>query len=224
MKVTTADRLKELMEIRGLKQIDIVEKCQTLSKRYGIKINRSDISQYVSGKVLPKQNKLTVLGMALNVNEAWLMGYDVPMERVNLTNVTSTMPIPVKPTKTIPIVGTVACGNPIYAEENILEYISVNSDDNVDFALYADGDSMNNCKIDDGDTIFIRKQSIVDNGEIALVLIDDSATIKRFFDYGDKVVLRPDSTNPEHKEQIYDKRDYNINIQGKVIFIKTFVN
>lgn len=127
-------------------------------------------------------------------------------------------------TKQIPIVGSVACGNPIYAEENIQEYVTVLESDNVDFALYADGDSMNNCKIDDGDTVYIRKQSVVNNGEIAVVLVDnDSATVKRFYDYGDQIVLRPDSTNPKHDEQRYFKKDHNIIIQGKVIFIKTYV-
>jgi len=208
----TAHRLKEGMELRNLKQADIVEMT---------KINKGALSSYLSGKYSPKQDNIYKLALALNVNEAWLMGYDVPMERA--TSVLPNMPIAIKPTKNIPIVGTVACGNPIYAEENILEYIAVNATDKVDFALYAEGDSMNACKIDDGDTVFIRSQSIVENGEIALVLVDDSATIKRFYDYGDKIVLRPDSTNPAHKEQVYNKKDYNLSVQGKVIFIKTFV-
>lgn len=212
-KTDIAHRLKEGMDIRKLKQADLVEIT---------KINKGALSSYLSSKYKPKQDNIFKLAAALNVSEAWLMGYDVPMDRLT--------PVPpefskkrTKPTKTIPLVGTVACGNPIYAEENILEYISVNADDNVDFALYAQGDSMNNCKIDDGDTVFIRSQSMVENGEIALVLVDDSATIKRFYDYGDKVVLRPDSTNPQHKEQIYNKSEYNLYVQGKVIFIKTYL-
>lgn len=213
MKISdTAHRLKEGMELRKLIQADIVEMT---------KINKGALSSYLSGKYSPKQDNIYKLALALNVNEAWLMGYDVPMERT--TPAPQIMPIPVKQTKNIPIVGTVACGNPIYAEENILEYISVNSDDNVDFALYAEGDSMNNCKIDDGDTIFIRQQNYVDDGDIALVIVDDTATVKRFYDYPDKVVLKPDSKNPRHKDLEYSKKDHTIIIQGKVIFIKTFV-
>lgn len=79
MKKNTSDRLKELMRIRNLKQIDIINMCK--SNPYGIKLNKSDLSQYVSGKFLPKQDKLTLLAYALNVSEAWLMGYDVPMEK-----------------------------------------------------------------------------------------------------------------------------------------------
>ena len=66
----------------NLKQVDILNLAAPYSKKYGIKLNKNDLSQYVSGKVEPGQNKLYILGLALNVNEAWLMGFDVPMERM----------------------------------------------------------------------------------------------------------------------------------------------
>lgn len=81
MKQTTSDRLKQLMEMRKLRQADILEMIEPYCKKYGINIPRNALSQYVTGKVVPKQDKLTILGMALNVSEIWLMGYDVPMER-----------------------------------------------------------------------------------------------------------------------------------------------
>lgn len=80
-KETTSTRLKSIMDSRGLKQVDILRLTEPLCKEYGIKMNRSDISQYVSGKVEPSQEKLVILGMALDVNEAWLMGFDVPKAR-----------------------------------------------------------------------------------------------------------------------------------------------
>ena len=80
-KENTSSRLKYLMNTRGLRQIDILNKCIPFCKKYNIKMNKSDISQYVSGKVEPNQNKLFILGQALDVAEAWLMGLDVPMER-----------------------------------------------------------------------------------------------------------------------------------------------
>lgn len=80
---TTAERLKQLIHERNLKQIDILEACQPYCKKYGVQLKKNDLSQYISGKVTPKQNKLSILGMALNVNEVWLMGYDVPKERDN---------------------------------------------------------------------------------------------------------------------------------------------
>lgn len=75
----TSIRLKKLMQERNLRQVDILELTAPLCKKYDVKMNKSDISQYVSGKVEPSQDKLVILGMALNVSEAWLMGYDVPM-------------------------------------------------------------------------------------------------------------------------------------------------
>ena len=84
MKSSTAERLRYLMETRELRQADILNKLSPYCKRYGIDIQRNALSQYVSGKVVPKQDKLTLLGLALDVSEAWLMGYDVPMERERL--------------------------------------------------------------------------------------------------------------------------------------------
>lgn len=84
MKENTSDRLKQLMNERKLKQVDILNLSLPYCKKYNIKMNKSDISQYVSGKVEPSQEKLVVLGMALNVSEAWLMGFDVsPIRKDN---------------------------------------------------------------------------------------------------------------------------------------------
>ena len=77
----TSMRLKKIMSDRNLRQIDILELCKPYCQKYQIKLGRNDLSQYVSGKVEPGQRKLTILGLALNVSEAWLMGFDVPMER-----------------------------------------------------------------------------------------------------------------------------------------------
>lgn len=80
-KENTASRLREIMETRNLRQVDILNMTRPYCQKYNVKMNKSDISQYCSGKTEPNHNKLFVLGRALNVNEAWLMGYDVPMER-----------------------------------------------------------------------------------------------------------------------------------------------
>lgn len=80
-RISTADRLKQIMDERNLKQVDILKACEPYCKKYNVKMNKSDISQYVSGKVEPSQEKLVVLGMALKVTEPWLMGFNVPAER-----------------------------------------------------------------------------------------------------------------------------------------------
>ena len=87
---TTADRLRQIMRERGLKQADIIELSKPFAQRYGTKLTRPDISQYCSGKVAPTQKKLFLLAATLNVNEAWLMGYNVTPER-NETERTLTM-------------------------------------------------------------------------------------------------------------------------------------
>lgn len=80
-KENTSSRLITLMNERNLRQVDILELCKPFCEKFNVKLGRNDLSQYVSGKVIPGQKKLTVLGLALNVNEAWLMGYDVPRHR-----------------------------------------------------------------------------------------------------------------------------------------------
>ncbi len=87
MKQTTADRLNQIMSERNLKQVDILELCQPYCKKFNVKLNKNDLSQYVSGKVVPKQDKLSILSMALDVNEVWLMGYNLPSGRKELQQI-----------------------------------------------------------------------------------------------------------------------------------------
>lgn len=77
----TSTRLKQIMQERNLRQSDILKLAEPYCQQYRIKLGKSDLSQFVNGKVEPGQWKLTILGLALNVSEAWLMGYDVPRER-----------------------------------------------------------------------------------------------------------------------------------------------
>ena len=80
-KTTTANRLRQIMDEKSIKQVDIIRLAEPICHRYKVKMGRNDISQYISGKVEPRQNKIFILAKALDVNEAWLMGYDVPKER-----------------------------------------------------------------------------------------------------------------------------------------------
>ncbi len=78
---TTAERLQEAMNIRGLKQVDVLRLAEPYCRAYGVNLGKTALTQYVSGKIIPRQDKLTILGLALDVSEVWLMGYDVPMEK-----------------------------------------------------------------------------------------------------------------------------------------------
>lgn len=75
-KSNTAERLKEIMTKRNLRQVDILELCKPFCAEYGVKLGKNDLSQYISGKASPKQNKLFILSKALGVSSAWLMGFD----------------------------------------------------------------------------------------------------------------------------------------------------
>lgn len=78
---TTAERLRKLLSDRNLRQTDVIRMAQPYCDRYKVKLNKSDLSQFISGKVVPGQWKISILAHALDVSEAWLMGYDVPIER-----------------------------------------------------------------------------------------------------------------------------------------------
>lgn len=81
MKKTSAERLHQIMSEKNLSQKEILSLCKPYCEKYDVTISKSALSQYCSGKYEPDQRRLTILGMALNINEAWLMGYDVPKER-----------------------------------------------------------------------------------------------------------------------------------------------
>ncbi|MDD6788824.1 MAG: S24 family peptidase [Lachnospira sp.] len=208
MKVRTADRLKEIMERRDLKQIDIVRLCEPYSKEYGIRMGKSDISQYVSGKVEPGQDKLTILGLALNVSEAWLMGYDVPMARDS-----GLMPVEVQ---RVPLLGDIACGEPIVANQTYDVYVQAGGTVKCDFCLRAHGDSMIGARIHDGDIVFVHEQPTVENGEIAAVIIDDETTLKRFYAYSNKIVLQAE--NPKYEPIVYvGEETEHVRVLGKAV-------
>lgn len=124
--------------------------------------------------------------------------------------------IPLPKMKKIPLLGTIACGEPILATENIEALVNADENLNADFALRCKGDSMINARIFDGDIVYIREQPDVEDGEIAAVLIGEEATLKRVYKYPTKVVLRPE--NPLYDDMIYSKEEMNeVRILGKAV-------
>lgn len=186
-----------------------------------IGLSKQAISMYASGSRKPKRPTIKAIAEALNVNEAWLMGYDVPMERQDTSQILiASNIIPIPKTKKVPLLGTIACGEPILATENIESYVDMDSDIHADFALRCQGDSMINARIMDGDIVFIRKQDKVENGEIAAVLMDDcsesQATLKRVYISDDKIRLCAE--NPNYQDMIFFEEDMNkVRIIGKAI-------
>lgn len=168
---TFARRLREGLDVRGMTQAE-------LAKRSGI--SKSSISRYIKGDWEGKQSAVYELAKALGVTEAWLMGYDVPMESDTAPAVPPGFePLP-KMVKR-PLVGSIACGEPITAEENIEDYVDVPENVQCDFCLRCKGDSMIDAGIHDGDVVYIHITPQVENGQIAAVRIEGEATLKRVF-------------------------------------------
>ena len=208
---TFAERFKEALNMRGKTQSDV---CQLTG------IGKSAISQYIKGSFVPKQQRVYAIAKALNVSESWLMGYDVPPEREDKPKHTPELtPIEYNPTHKIPVLGRISAGLPLYAEENIEEYIYTElNGGNEYFGLRVEGDSMNAARICDNDIIIVRQQEQVEDGEIAVVMVgDQDATVKRFHREGRNVFLTPQSYNPVHKVQVYDLHDTSIRVIGKVV-------
>ena len=127
------------------------------------------------------------------------------------------------PTHLIPILGRVAAGLPMYAEQNIDGYTYAQLPQGGKyFGLRVKGDSMTAARIFDGDIIIVREQEIVENGEIAVVAVNgDDATVKKFYRDGDIVTLSPCSFNPDHQVQIYNTQNIEIHVIGKVVLSQT---
>lgn len=125
--------------------------------------------------------------------------------------------LPLPRTKKVPRLGTIACGEPILAEENIDGFDYVPEDISCDFSLICKGDSMINARILDGDIVYIRQQPTVENGEIAAVLIDNEATLKRVYINGDTIILQPENT--AYQPIVYTGEKLNeIRILGKAVY------
>ena len=245
-KYTVSERLKQIMQERNLRQVDILNRCDPLCQKYNIRIGRNDLSQYISGKVVPGSDKLSILSDALGVTEVWLMGYETPANiteckndenpreaelldafdkldiesQIALVNNIKTFSVgnilPLPKFKKIPLLGSIACGEPILASQNIDEYIKCPENVQADFCLRCKGDSMIGARIQDGDIVYIRIQPDVENGEIAAVLIGDEATLKRIYKKGDSVILQPE--NPVYEPLIFVREEINqIRILGKAV-------
>ena len=213
---TFAERLNEALKIRNISQNE-------LAKRAGI--HKSSISYYANGTYEAKQDGLTKLALALDVSEVWLMGLDVPMKRESGVKLKDYV-ISMSPEPTfhrIPILGKIAAGLPILAEENIIGYTCTERNGgNEYFALQVEGDSMNAERIHDGDIVIIKQTPQVEDGEIAAIMVnDENATIKKYRREGDKISLIPWSNNPVHQTQTYDLKENNIRIIGKIVETRT---
>ena len=171
-------------------------------------VSKSTVRKWETGYIENmKRDKIALLAQALQTSPLEIMGMD------NIKTFDNIMPIT---TYKLPLIGTIACGTPILAEQNIEEYIDTDSTVKADFCLRCKGDSMINVRIFDGDIVYIRQQPDVENGEIAAVCIDDEATLKRVYKYPNRLELRPE--NPTFPVLNYEGSELeNIRIIGKAV-------
>lgn len=189
-----SERIKEGLELRNMSQ-------QELCNLTGI--SKGQMSSYVTGRYEPKQNNIYLISKALNVSPTWLMGYEVQKNEATA----------------IPLIGQVAAGTPILAEQNIEDYFYLDTSMRADFCLKVKGDSMIDANIKDGDVAFFRHQSNLENGEIGAIIIDDEATLKRFYVDNGNIILQPENKN--YPPIIISGG--NVSIAGKLVAVLTIV-
>jgi repressor LexA len=201
------DRLKALRKNAGLTQKEL---CQKSGVSY------SYLTKLESGvQVNPTYEVLAALGDVLGVPLAAVYDFNDVHSNYDLFPIES---------KKVPLLGKIACGKPIYAEEQHDCFVMAGSNINADFCLVAKGDSMTNARIKDGDIVFIRQQPVVDNGEIAAVIIGDEATLKRVYYYPNEGKLILNAENPKYAPLVYIGEELNqIKIVGKAVAFQSMV-
>ena len=224
-------RLRNLRMEHNLTQADIAKK---------LGISRSTIAMYERGEREPGLEMIETIADFFNTDLDYLIGKsDIPnkyaevlnrqqaisnrgsLHSVNLPRYDNVFPIE---KHKIPLLGEIACGEPIFANEDRENYVEVGTDIKADFCLKAKGDSMINARILDGDIVFIRQQPMVENGEIAAVIIDNDATLKRVYYYRDSNKLVLQSENPAYPPFVYSDEELNsIRILGKAIAFQSDV-
>lgn len=184
-------------------------------------VGKSTVRKWENGMIANmKRDKILKVSEALGTTPAYLMGWEEEEKIISLDNVYQIE------LKRFPMLGEIACGIPKYANEDRESYIMAGTDIKADFCLVAKGDSMINARIHDGDIVFVKKQDMVENGEIAVVVVnnDSEATLKRFFYYREKALLILKAENPAYEDLIFTEEELNnIHILGKAIAFQSDV-
>ena len=160
------DNLNYYMSLNDISQVELAER---------LSVTPAAVNKWTKGQNIPRMNKVDKLCFIFGCQRS-----DLLLQR----DATETEPLPPNcfpiEKRKFPLLGNIACGEPIFADEDFEGYVEAGADIDADFCLRASGDSMIGARIHDGDIVFIKQQPIVDNGQIAAVLIENEATLKRF--------------------------------------------
>ena len=210
---TLGERIRELRKQAGYTQSDFIN---ILKKEYNLKADRVMLSKWECSKQCPHIETLKCIANALGVSLDYLNGIE-DKPRAKIKNISE-----LHQTK-MPMYGNIACGSPIECNSDFdIETLSGNIV-NGDFCVVAKGDSMINARIFEGDIVTIRRQSIVENGEIAAVAIGDEATLKRVYYIENGIMLVPE--NPSYKPMVFTGEECeNVVVLGKAVSMQTRLN
>lgn len=206
------DLSSKLKQLRKAKKVTQEELAQAIG------VERSTVGKYETG-VCPSPDILVSIADFFETTVDDLLGRDVPPDTLppfdNIFRIEK---------KKFPLLGDIACGTPIYADEDHESYIMADADIVADFCLRAKGDSMTGARIRDGDIVFVRESPIVNNGEIAAVIIGDEATLKRVYYSPEKSKLILSPENPKYAPLVYIGEELNnVRILGKAVAFQSLV-
>ena len=210
--MTIGERIKSIRKKIGISQVDFADRIG-VSKQTLYKYENNIITNIPS-------DKIEAIASIAHVSPAFIMGW---IDSKNFLSIENAFPIELKRS---PMSGEISCGKPRCTDEDRKNYVIVGLDIKADFCLLAKDDSMINARIHDGDIVFIRKQDIVENGEIAAVMVNnnDEATLRRIYYYQEKalMILRPENSN--YQDLIYTGEELNqVHILGKAIAFQSDV-
>ena len=203
------ERLTEALQARHMRAAE-------LARRTGL--SKARISQYVNGKFVPKPEALLDIAEVLGVSELWLLGKTDDMTPA--PSLTIPCPENLSPLRLrrYPVLGEIACGLPILAVEDTEGAYVTAADTTADFCLTAKGDSMIGARIFDGDEVFIQQTDVVENGEIAAVVVEGEATLKRVYFYPEEQKLVLKAENPDYDPLVFIGPDLEtVHILGRAV-------
>ena len=210
--MTIGEKIKQARIDKGLTQEELAEKL-------GYK-SRSSVNKIETGGRDIPRSQIKRIAEILDVSPISLLGFEDEKPTDPLTELTAQFDN-IKPVqlKRFPMLGEIACGEPIWADEDHESYVMADMDIKADFCLRAKGDSMINARIYDGDIVFIKEMPIVENGDIAAVIIDNEATLKRFYYDKENNYLQLIAENPLYKPLVYRNEQLDqIRVLGKAVY------